>query len=58
MDLIDVSRAIEDHFNGSQWDRRVQQKLIAPVYQKPLPAVPIPKLLRRSRKHLRESELE
>lgn len=54
MELIDASRAIEDHFNGSQWDRRIQQKLLAPVYQQALPTTPVPRLLKRSRKHLRE----
>ena len=58
MDLIDASRAIEDHFNGSQWDRRIQQKLVAPVYQDPLPSGNIPRLLKRNRKHHREWELQ
>ena len=57
MDLIETSRAIEDHFNGSQWDRRIQQKLLAPVYQEALPKVAVPRLLKRNRKHHKEWEL-
>lgn len=58
MDLIATSTAIENHFNGNAWDRKIGLKLAAPSYEHVVPSMPPPRLLKRKRKHQKEWDLE
>ena len=47
MSLAEVSRAVEDHFNGTSWDRRLGLKLAPPTYDHRVPGAPEPPQRRR-----------
>ncbi len=52
MSLAEVSRAVEDHFNGTSWDRRLGLKLAPPTYDHRAPGAPEPPLRRRRRREI------
>ncbi len=46
--LMETTRAMQEHFNGASWDRKLGLTLAPPVYDHVVPGAPVP--VKRKRK--------